>query len=296
MTLVPALFALLIGAVTGVAGGTPIFDPVAPKIAQPVTITLPVTLADGERLAAVAPVALPANVKLLSTTVETDPLRVVVRLASFAVGELSTGPVDLTVVGADGVERHDALDPVVFTVVSVVGDDDTPAFDGRQATVDYDGSRLILPAALALAVLAALAGVVVWLKRRWKRREGQADAIARLSPADMALSRLDALEKENPFGAGDARRHFYLVSEILRNYVEGRHRLPAMERTTLELTRDLKPRRDLVPLTERLVPILRRCDRVKFSTDGTATADEATGVVAAARALVNADRPEEATP
>ncbi|MBI9084287.1 MAG: hypothetical protein JEZ11_11865 [Desulfobacterales bacterium] len=114
--------------------------------------------------------------------------------------------------------------------------------------------------AAGVAALLAGAALAWWLWRR--RRARQVETVeAELAPEDLALSRIDALAREE---LGD--KHFYFrLSAILRAYLLGQFGLGAPEMTTEELL----PRITRLNLATELGQGLRRFliygDGIKFA-------------------------------
>ncbi|MBN1399388.1 MAG: hypothetical protein JXA74_01045, partial [Anaerolineae bacterium] len=86
------------------------------------------------------------------------------------------------------------------------------------------------------------------------------------------------------------KRHYTLVTDCLRVYIEGRYQVPAMDRTSYELLRDLErmaPPQETVAILRAL---LNEADLVKFARaqPSVAAAHEA---LARARTYVDLSRP-----
>ena len=102
-------------------------------------------------------------------------------------------------------------------------------------------------------------------------------------PADFtALQRLDEIERMNLVEAGEFKRHYSLVVDVLRVYAEKRWGVVAMDRTTDEILWEL---RRLDVATADIEPALREADLVKFAKHRPGT-PEAKGLAGAARAFV----------
>jgi len=115
---------------------------------------------------------------------------------------------------------------------------------------------------LALAICGA--GIWLWTKRR---RTLQGPPPPPPVPADeAALQRLAGLRAGDWMATGRLKEFYSALSDILRAYLEGGFKTPALERTTGELMRDLRHRSlfDAGRLAE-LRDLLESCDLVKFA-------------------------------
>ena len=140
---------------------------------------------------------------------------------------------------------------------------------------------------LALAVLLFL-GVLFYVLRR---RNQAPPALPppppepEISPYDVARERLRALEAGAHLDDAEAVKPFFVeLSDILRSYLEHRIGVPALERTTSELLRELEGRTVRYklpgPAPARLREILQLADLAKFAkltpppAEGLAALDE----------------------
>jgi len=114
---------------------------------------------------------------------------------------------------------------------------------------------------LTTAGLVAAAGAVVWYVRRRRRRPAETPPPPPVDwPLEIAkIGRMGLLEK------GDYKAFYSLLSDAFRRYVEERTGVEAMERTTHEISRDLRG----VPIREEKVldaeGFLSEADLVKFA-------------------------------
>jgi hypothetical protein len=145
-----------------------------------------------------------------------------------------------------------------------------------------------------LALLLLGGGVFAWHRRQRVLHGPPPEPPV---PADEeALSRLAALKNSGWIEAGKPKEFYSRLSEIVRAYLERGFRLPALERTTSELVRDLARRQDFDPgVKASFRTLFEACDLVKFAKFRP-DAEEAMKDYAAALDLVQKTRPREAPP
>jgi LPXTG-motif cell wall-anchored protein len=115
---------------------------------------------------------------------------------------------------------------------------------------------------LLAAAAIALAALAVWLLRKRKRKEAPEPVRPELPPDFVALKRLDEIERLGLVEKGEIKKHYTLVVDTLRTYVEKRFGVLAMDETTDEILSDLMRSRVIV---DGLEPVLREADLVKFA-------------------------------
>ena len=116
---------------------------------------------------------------------------------------------------------------------------------------------------IALAVLA-VGSVIYWLyKRRVKAVE--IPETPPEPPYDIAIRRLIQLKDENLPGKGKIKLYYSELSEIIRQYIQGRFDIVAVEATTYELKKRLKHSELPNEKSVTALEILNRSDMVKFA-------------------------------
>ena len=114
---------------------------------------------------------------------------------------------------------------------------------------------------IAGAVLLALLAALWWWRRRPKPAV-DAPAVPQL-PADVvALQALDEIERKALLAAGEFKRFYSEVTDVLRTYLENRYNFLAMEETTDEILAELDRRNLRIDGVEDL---LKEADLVKFA-------------------------------
>jgi hypothetical protein len=132
--------------------------------------------------------------------------------------------------------------------------------------IPYNWRPVIYLASIVAAVVAVMC-ISFYLVKRYKRKGliiAQESEPAR--PAhEIAYERLKQLSEADLLANGNVKQYYIEISEIIRQYVEGRYGIVAMELTTTDLInkmRDDSIARDHVQMFEEF---LRRCDLVKFA-------------------------------
>lgn len=240
------------------------------KIGEPVTVTFAIPRPD-----TTAHLVGPASASSLgpidvleseSAPAGPDSLAWRLRLAFFQPGDQDVSALPFTLAGRDG-DRPLRLRPYRVSVESVlpdsVGKDSLRAIKGPVgAPVRLDPLRTALGVALLL-----LAGAAVLLVRRRMRRlpERVVPVEPDVPPETAALRALRVLDEEALPERGLVKEHFARLSLILRDYLERRFGLPAVESTTLEIDRSLE--RSPLGTEQRgaILEILDQADLVKFA-------------------------------
>lgn len=142
------------------------------------------------------------------------------------------------------------------------------------------------PRALVVAIAAAalLLGLLVLRRRRAAPVPAAAAATepepeALPLPPDpyaIALARLAEIDREGWSTRGEVARHYDLVTDALRDYLEAAEGVPARERTTMELRWSLPPRLLDGALRQQYGAVFDEADLVKFARRRPAAAAAAT--------------------
>ncbi len=122
--------------------------------------------------------------------------------------------------------------------------------------------------AIAIALLLLLA-LLTWLivrhmRNKRARRLAEAEA-ARKSPEEIANERLRALKESSLLETGRIKEYYSELSEIVREYLEGRYEPHALDMTTMELYRALKDGNITPAAAGDIKALLSQCDMVKFA-------------------------------
>jgi hypothetical protein len=144
----------------------------------------------------------------------------------------------------------------------------------------------IIPLALLLAA------VLAWLAARLLRglRRARERAEAALPPWDEALGALDTMPWQDWLGAGQVKRYYYALSQVLKRYIERRFEFNAVEQTTTEILNSMRTHR--TPMRDEVQRFLLRSDFVKYAKM-VPPDEEMRSAITEVREFVNRTTPQE---
>ncbi|MEO6759169.1 MAG: hypothetical protein ABIO24_06920 [Saprospiraceae bacterium] len=121
-----------------------------------------------------------------------------------------------------------------------------------------------LPWVFAVFGLTLLILVARWLWRRAQHRDQQSRAVE-MPPYELARKKLEVLARKNLWQSGQLKPYYAELTFILREYLQKRYGIPALESTTEETLAYLE-QRDFPPaLRQSLTETLQQADLVKFA-------------------------------
>ncbi len=120
--------------------------------------------------------------------------------------------------------------------------------------------------AFLIAFLAIAAGVVVYiLKRKGGLRQALKPAEKPLPPYEKAMQELDLLKQRQLCEKGQEKTYYTELTEILRQYLEGRFGINAMEMTTPQIKRAVRATVPADAAPGLMNEVLEMADYVKFA-------------------------------
>lgn len=183
-------------------------------------------------------------------------------LIAFEPGEVELPTPTVVVHGPDDFSEVAAAPTVTVKVTAPVLEEQARPIKDPE-TVRRDWLKIALIALAVLAGLALLATAIYLLIRR--RRRKRALAVEAKEPADeRALRRLADEKLDRLFKEGNSKPYYSELTDIVREYLEGRFDLPAPERTTSEILREIEKQ----PFEEHrkfIADLLRTADLAKFA-------------------------------
>ncbi len=116
---------------------------------------------------------------------------------------------------------------------------------------------------LAIAVLA-LAGAVIYFITHRKQIIVERRKVV-IPPYDLAMSRLNDLRARKLAESGHDKQYYTELVDILRQYLDGRFGINAMEMTTTQIVKALRGNQETRMTAEQMKPVLDIADFVKFA-------------------------------
>ena len=129
-------------------------------------------------------------------------------------------------------------------------------------------SDILIPFGGRLLILLALLGLIYFLIKKSEQRKKMelAPKPVVIRPAhDIALEKLDVLENAELWQNGNVKEYQSQLTLIIREYLENRYEINALENTTVEIKKDLKKLALDDTLQSELQNILQVADLVKFA-------------------------------
>lgn len=193
------------------------------------------------------------------------------KVAAFAPGELKLPPFIVTWQGDTAVFAS-ASDSIAVKVESVMSDSMKDVND-LKPQVQYPN---LLPIWILLGLIAAggLAWLGVRLYRRYRRIRLYGAALP--DPWDEARNALERVPASEWLDAGQFKRYYYTLSEILKRYLTRRFGFPAIDQTTTEIARAMKLAK--TPERDGFGEFFRAADMVKYAKHLPLPADAAAAI------------------
>ncbi len=210
----------------------------------------------------------------------------------FLTGTYAIPPARISYQLANGEPKQLFTAPLFVSVESILPDDEVTLKEIKPVALpELALSKTVIVTGIGalIAMIGLMAGIIIWLKKRNQ-------SVTSVRPAHLiALEALDNLKKQGLAEAGQIKEYYFLVSNILRHYIEKRFGLMAPERTTEEFMDEL---RNTTVLEQNHKSILEKflthCDMVKFAKY-TPSEEQIERVYETAVDFINQTKPEETT-
>ncbi len=204
-------------------------------------------------------------------------------ITSFDEGEYALPPLTLQRVSAEGVVDTLVFDSQTLQVKTMPVDTATFKVHDIKGQIRYPVTfRELLPwVGLGLGI-AGLIALAVWLIVRYGRKR-DAEAQRREPAHIVALRKLDRY-RGSKMWAPEKQKAFYSgITDTLREYIDARYDIGAMEMTTAEIMKELKNTDVTADLQTGLKELFERADFVKFAKYTASDEDNAAALPLAVR-------------
>lgn len=126
--------------------------------------------------------------------------------------------------------------------------------------------REVLPWAV-LAIVLAVLGYLLYRYIRHRREQGSlfGKPVVQDPPHIVALRELDRIRGEQLWQNGEEKLFYTGVTDALREYIEARYEVSAMEKTTSEIMADLSDKKIEPRYYKELDELFKTADLVKFA-------------------------------
>lgn len=116
-----------------------------------------------------------------------------------------------------------------------------------------------------LAVVLAAAGVWAFMMLRQRKQIIEEQKAAPVPPYDLAKSRLNSLRSRKLAENGHEKQYYTELTDILRQYLQGRFGINAMEMTSTQIVRALRSNPETRMTADEMRAVLSIADFVKFA-------------------------------
>lgn len=204
-------------------------------------------------------------------------------VTSFDEGRYELPP--LSIIRASGVDRVDTLvfDPKVLDISTMPVDTATYQIHDIKGVVRYPlKASEVIPyvlGGLALAFVAAM----IWMLIVSRRKRNGGGAARKDPPYLVALRKLEHF-RGSKYWVPEKQKAFYSgITDALREYIDARYGIDAMEMTTAEIFKDLKSSGVPADLYEEMKTLFETADFVKFAKASASDEENAAALPAAVR-------------
>jgi hypothetical protein len=240
-------------------GLTASLDRESVRVGDMVWLTLKYHLPEGARLPEKPQIKGIEGLTITERIVEDDHIKI--RFLADQLGAWKSGTISLTYVDKDGNKKTMDAGSVSLTVRSNLGEKPEEArLRPIQDIVPIEPAWLTyLPWAAALAGLLFIIAALTWWYRKRRSRDILPEVID--PPHIRARKEIDRLVAQDLFETGKVKAFYFILSEILRRYIESIRHFPAAEYTTEEIAHHIRNNEE----DGKILPLLRQADLVKFA-------------------------------
>ena len=187
--------------------------------------------------------------------------RIKIKLLADRLGSLNSAPISLTYIDKEGREGILNTDPVSLKVLSNLGEKPEEAeLRPIQDIIPIEPVwvRYLPWFAVFAGILIVIAIITLWYR---KRRFLNISPEVIDPPHIQAEKEIDQLVARGLFQKGQVKIFYFILSEIMRRYMEAIRNFPAAEYTTEEIAYHIRDAQE----DKKILALLRQADLVKFA-------------------------------
>lgn len=154
----------------------------------------------------------------------------------------------------------------------------------RDIKPPLEPQQSLFPYFVAAGILVVIIATLVWFYLQQRRQTSAPTSIEEVEvcpPHEIAYERLAAIEASEWLARGELDAYHTQISRVIREYIEARYRIPALELTTTQLLAQLTEGQLGALYVDKIRHFLVNCDKVKFATYQPATAEAAKRMIEA---------------
>lgn len=154
----------------------------------------------------------------------------------------------------------------------------------RDIKPPLEPQQSLFPYFVAGGILVVIIAMLVWFylqQRRQTSAPTSTEEVEVCPPHEIAYERLAAIEASEWLARGELDAYHTQISRVIREYIEVRYRIPALELTTTQLLAQLTEGQLGALYVDKIRHFLVNCDKVKFATYQPATAEAAKRMIEA---------------
>ena len=125
--------------------------------------------------------------------------------------------------------------------------------------------RDVLPWLLGLCLLAIIIGLIFYFIKKRHKEEAPPPPIRKIPAHEVALEKLDVLQTKALWQKGEVKAYQSELTYTIREYLENRYKIQALESTTSEIQKQLMPLDFDQSMKGELTNMLQVADMVKFA-------------------------------
>ena len=193
------------------------------------------------------------------------------RLAAYGKGTLALGRTPLAYLDKNINDTIYSVDSLVLYIEPIEIDTTTMTINDIKRPKDMplrwgEFSGYLWRAALAVLLLAALVGLIIWLVHKYNIKMPNPFHPKEVIPPHVeAIKALEALHHQKLWQNSRFKDYYSGLTDILRRYIAARYEFGAMEMTTDEIVATLRSQELPDKSRRNLIEILRTADLVKFA-------------------------------